>query len=322
MANEHDYRYKKLFSHPKMVEELLTSFVNEEFISRIDFSTMEQVNKSFVTSSYTGKESDIIYKVRFNDNREVFIYLLLEFQSTVDKYMALRILRYICELYEFIISEWGDKKFRKLPAVLPVMLYNGDEKWTAVTQFSELVETSLPEHLIPHIEYIKIAENEYGESELSDIRNAVSALFLTENTGFDDLAEKFRNILQLVNNEDENIAKHFFSWLLNYLKGNDILLDNITEQIEGLSEGKDMLATSIQKSRKHWVQVGVQQGVQQGMQQTLETARSAVLEILEIRFGNIPLSLKNQIMECDNLQKLKRAHRYAVTVASLNEFSF
>ena len=96
MANEHDLRYKKFFSNPKLVEELLTSFVKEDFIPKIDFSTLEQVNKSFVTGNYRSKESDIIYKVRFNDSSEAYIYLLLEFQSTVDKYMALRILRYIC----------------------------------------------------------------------------------------------------------------------------------------------------------------------------------------------------------------------------------
>ena len=64
MANAHDFRYKKLFSYPKMVEELLASFVNEEFISQLDFSTLKQINKSFVTASYIGTESDMIYKIR------------------------------------------------------------------------------------------------------------------------------------------------------------------------------------------------------------------------------------------------------------------
>ena len=328
MANAHDFRYKKLFSHPKMVEELLTSFVKDEFISQLDFSTLEQINKSFVTSSYTGKESDIIYKIRLKDRREIFIYLLLEFQSTVDKYMALRILRYICELYEFIIKERGDRKFRKLPAVLPVMLYNGDEPWTAVTQFAELVEMSLPEHLIPHIEYIKIAENEYDESELIEIRNAVSALFLTENSGFDNLAEQFGNILKLVNNEDENIAEHFFSWLLNYLKGNDILLDDIAGRIDKLSEGKDMLATSIQKSREYWTQVGrqsgMQQGIQQGMQQGMqkgqvEMAKQDVLEVLELKFPPLPYMVREKIEYCDDLNTLKDLHRQAILADSIDD---
>ena len=324
MANAHDFRYKKLFSHPKMVEELLTSFVNEKFISELDFSTLEQVNKSFVTSSYTGKESDMIYKIRLKNRREIFIYLLLEFQSTVDKYMALRILRYICELYEFIIKEWGGRKFRKLPAVLPVMLYNGDEQWTAVTQFAELVEMSLPEHLIPHIEYIKIAENEYGEAQLSDIRNAVSALFLTENSGFDNLAEQFGNILKLINNEDENIAEHFFSWLLNYLKGNDILLDDITEQIDNLSEGKDMLATSIQKSREYWTQIGMERGMQDGMQQGMQqglikSTQQDVMEVLELKFSPLPYVFKEKIKYCDDLNTLKNLLRQAVLANSLDD---
>ena len=181
MADEHDLRYKKLFSHPKLVEELITSFVNEDFVHNIDFSTLEQVNKSFVTAAYTKKESDIIYKVKINGEHEVFIYLLLEFQSTVDKYMALRMLRYICELYEFILQERGNKRFKKLPAVLPLMLYNGDDKWTAATSITNLIEDSLPVKYLPQLNYIKIAENEYSDHDLFNIRNAVSALFYTEN---------------------------------------------------------------------------------------------------------------------------------------------
>jgi len=78
MANEHDLRYKKLFSHPKFVEELLTSFIKEDFISRMDFSSLEQENKSFVTSSYKGKESDIIYKV--NNGTPMRKYIQVKFK--------------------------------------------------------------------------------------------------------------------------------------------------------------------------------------------------------------------------------------------------
>ena len=126
-------------------------------------------------------------------------------------------------------------------------------------QFAELVEASLPALLVSSLEYVKTAENEYGESELSDIRNAVSALFLIENTGFENFADRFENILKLVNNEDESMARRFFPWLLNYLQGNDILLDDVTERVNGLLEGKYILATSIQKSRQRWMQVGMRQ---------------------------------------------------------------
>ena len=68
---------------------------------------------------------------------------------------------------------------------------------------------------------------------------------------------------------------------------------------------------------------GLEQGLKQGIEKgALETARSAILEILEIRFGDVPSSLKNKIMECCNLEKLKRALKSAATVASMDKFSF
>ena len=43
---DHDHSYKLLFSHPRMVEDLLRGFVHEEWVERIDFSTLERVNGS------------------------------------------------------------------------------------------------------------------------------------------------------------------------------------------------------------------------------------------------------------------------------------
>ena len=40
-APQHDNSYKLLFSHPQMVEDLLRGFVGEEWISEVDFSTLE-----------------------------------------------------------------------------------------------------------------------------------------------------------------------------------------------------------------------------------------------------------------------------------------
>jgi hypothetical protein len=46
---EHDSGYKLLFSHPKMVEELLRGFVRESWIEDLDFGSLEQVNESFTS---------------------------------------------------------------------------------------------------------------------------------------------------------------------------------------------------------------------------------------------------------------------------------
>lgn len=40
--NAHDSGYKKLFSSHEMIRQLLTSFVNEEWINQIKYSTLER----------------------------------------------------------------------------------------------------------------------------------------------------------------------------------------------------------------------------------------------------------------------------------------
>lgn len=55
----------------------------------------------------------------------LYVYLLLEFQSSNDTYMAVRILTYIGLLYQDLIKS-GKTSARKLPAVFPLVLYNGN----------------------------------------------------------------------------------------------------------------------------------------------------------------------------------------------------
>ncbi len=48
------------------------------------------VNKSFILSDYEEIESDIAYKVK-NAKEEIYFYILLELQSTVDFSMPMRL---------------------------------------------------------------------------------------------------------------------------------------------------------------------------------------------------------------------------------------
>src|SRR5512145_2801156 len=136
--NTHDSWYKKIFSNHEMVKQLLTGFVSEDWVREIDFSTLERLDKSFISDELSSRESDLVYKVKFR-NRELYIFIFLEFQSTVDRFMALRMLRYITELYEYLVK---NRKFRTLPAVFPVVLYNGEKRWTAPLEMNKLIEKS------------------------------------------------------------------------------------------------------------------------------------------------------------------------------------
>jgi hypothetical protein len=82
----HDTGYKKLFSHPEMVEDLLRGFVKEDWVQELDFSTLTREFNSYVSEELRERHDDMVWRVRFRD-RWLYLYLLLEFQSRLDPWM-------------------------------------------------------------------------------------------------------------------------------------------------------------------------------------------------------------------------------------------
>lgn len=59
----HDASYKQIFSNPDMVASLLRDFVSEDFISELDFSTLEQCSGSYVTDDLRERHDDVVWRL-------------------------------------------------------------------------------------------------------------------------------------------------------------------------------------------------------------------------------------------------------------------
>ena len=273
MGNEkfHDRGYKALFSHPQMVKELISSFVNEDFIKKIDFTTLKQENASFITDDHKSSEADIIWKVDIQ-GKPAFIYILIEFQSTVDLFMSVRMLTYILLLYQHIIKK---ERLKKLPSVFPVLLYSGDDKWTAPLELNELIDIPFAElrKYIPQFRYYKIAENEFTPEGLMELDNLVSSLFLIETANPEDLSFLIVRILKILSKEvDIELKRSFSLWLNAKLRIIDVDLGDIKH----LDKGGDlsMLETKLKKYRDGLLEEGMQKGKLEGkLEGIIESAR-------------------------------------------------
>ncbi|MGQ9844474.1 MAG: Rpn family recombination-promoting nuclease/putative transposase [Spirochaetota bacterium] len=146
----------------------------------MDFTKAETIDKSYVANQYQEYEADIIYKLYFKDS-ELYLYLLIEFQSTVDRFIAFKMLQYIMELYRELIYKL---KSKTLPVVFPILIYNSDKKWTAPFSVQELI--TLPPVLkqcgayIPHFQYYTIVENTIDTKTLYNMMNVTSTVFVLE----------------------------------------------------------------------------------------------------------------------------------------------
>ena len=141
LAQPHDAGYKLLFSHPELVADLLKGFVAEEWVQELDFTTLERQSGSYVSEDLRPRADDVVWRARWRE-RWVYVYLLLEFQSEVDPWMAVRLLVYVGLLYQDLIRAGQLTEAGQLPPVLPLVLYNGRSRWTAPTTMAALLASA------------------------------------------------------------------------------------------------------------------------------------------------------------------------------------
>ena len=258
----YDSAYKYLFSSRVVFHQFLTRFVDEDFVRGLAVDDVELVDKTFVSDELLDRESDIIYKVNL-PGREVYVYVLLEFQSTPDKTIPVRMLLYILQLY--------DQLFRSstkglLPAVFPVLLYNGSRPWTVPTNLCELIAPEIPGKYIPSFEYYAIIERDVPPEKLEQIKGLVAAImYLEQQEDAKGLRQTIETAIAMITEERPEQLRQFSHWINRMFRGS--LENDDINKVNQLTEVKTMLAEVVDQIEKRGEERGMQQGMQQGMEQ-------------------------------------------------------
>lgn len=273
--NRHDHSYKLMFSHKQMVRDLLTGFVKEAWVEQLDFNQMEQVSGSYITDELRDREDDMIWRIWWRD-RWLYVYLLLEFQSSEDKHMAVRIMSYLGLLYQDLIRQDAFTPSGKLPPVLPIVLYNGEKRWTAAQNVADLVEP-VPgglERYRPHLSYLLIDEGAIVDAPewTDETRNIVAAIFRIEkHRDENDVSDAMGHLADWLSGpEQASLRRAIIVWFYR------VFLPNRAPGLEfpevsdftNLHEVHDMLAERIKKWPELWEERGRQAGEKQGIEKT------------------------------------------------------
>jgi hypothetical protein len=133
-----DNLYKQLFSHPEIVRDLVLEFLAADWARCLTVEAFERVNASYASDHGQARHADVVWRARIGGDW-VYVYILLEFQSRPDKWMALRMLVYVGLLYQDLVAQHKLSKHGKLPPVLPIVLYHGHAPWHAATGMAQLM---------------------------------------------------------------------------------------------------------------------------------------------------------------------------------------
>ena len=258
-----DPAYKRLFSRPRMVRDLLRGFAARDWSAELDLDSLTPLPASYVSHDLRQRHGDLVWRVRFKDDRWLYVVLLLEFQSAVDRSMAVRMLTYTALLYQKLIAEGVLRERSGLPPVLPVVIYNGRRPWTAPVDVAELIASGRGAALAryqPSQRYFLVDEARVSGPERPS-GNLVSALIVLETNRDQARAPALLGALidPLRKQDDEELTAAFSEWAAQVLLPRRFR-GSVTGPLPRLEEVRAMLAETVQEWTAEWVEQGREQG--------------------------------------------------------------
>ena len=139
MANEvdrpHDSLFRRVFSDVGEAAGLLRTALPGVLRERMDWTSLKLLDGSFVDENLRQSQTDLLYEVAYGESAEpVWIYVLLEHQSTPDARMSFRLLKYCCRIWDTGVQDGAGP----LRPIVPMVFYQGRHGWTHSTQFADL----------------------------------------------------------------------------------------------------------------------------------------------------------------------------------------
>ncbi len=182
---DHDALYHRFFSDPAIVAQLLREFVAGSWLDGLDLEGMERLATKFHADTGERREGDLVWRIPRRGGGEAYVMLLLEFQSTPDRWMALRMLVYAGLLWQQLVREQRVLADGRLPPILPVVLYNGDPRWCVPLELRDLI--GLPDESPmwqwqPQLRYHAIDEGAFSPGSLEGRDGLPALLFRLENS--------------------------------------------------------------------------------------------------------------------------------------------
>lgn len=124
-----------LFEVSTMLENLI-QMQDPDLALAIDFGAAVRLNAQLVSDSLRRIEPDVLYKAPIRmgvQDKEVYVFIILENQTTPDRRIFLRLLACMTEIWLLEereqIAEGVPQKDVILSGMLPIILYSGKSYW-------------------------------------------------------------------------------------------------------------------------------------------------------------------------------------------------
>ncbi len=308
MATPHDAVFRPIFAVPANAASQLRAVLPPGLAARLDLGRLAPVPGSFVDEALRWRHSDVLFTAPL-DAHDAFVYVLIEHQSSDDPLMAFRVLRYITRIWDAYERE--HPKARRLPAVIPLVVYQGDGHWASPVQLLDVIDIDPDgrqqmQAWLPQFEFLLDDLTLVGEDKLL-ARNLTPAALVTLRLlqtapGNPQITVELRRwSAQLREVLDQPGGVEAFTAMLTYI---ELMSETPAGELRDLAaslgpDAKDAYVTTAQMLRT-------------------EERAEALVEVLTARFGPLPESVLKTIRAA-SLDQMRAWTTRAVTAETLDE---
>ncbi|MBX9490172.1 Rpn family recombination-promoting nuclease/putative transposase [Yersinia enterocolitica] len=276
----HDALFKQFLTHPETARDFLEVHLPPALRQACDLSTLRLEPGSFIEEDLRAYYSDVLYSLKAGQG-DGYIYALIEHQSSPDRHMGFRMMRYAIAAMQRHLDAGNDK----LPLVIPILFYHGQVtpypypmNW--LQEFSEpelagqlygndfpLVDVTVisDDEIMTHrrMAILELLQKHVRQRDLAELLEQLVTLLLAGYTNNEQLTSLMNYMLQV---GDTAAPENFIRELARRSPQHEEVLMTIAQKLE---------QKGIEKGRLEGIQLGEAKGRQEGvLEGKLEVART------------------------------------------------
>lgn len=274
----HDATFQQFLRQPDVARDFIDLHLPMELRGVCDLSTLKLECSSFIEENLRQYFSDVLYSMKTNTGDRGYVHVLIEHQSTPDKHMAFRLIRYAVAAMQRHL----DAGHKKLPLVIPILFYMGKRSpypystnwlqgFTDPLQAQKLYSGDFPlvdVSLIPDEEIMKhrrmaaltLLQKHIRRRDLAELTESLSTLLLAGNLSVSQVSSLTHYIIHA---GDSANAEMFIRELAGRVPRHQEELMTIAQQLEqnGMTKGlKQGLEQGLEQGREEGREQGIEQG--------------------------------------------------------------
>lgn len=279
----HDAAFKQFLTHPATAHDFIELHLPSALLALCDLKTLRLESGSFIEESLRPYFSDVLYSLKTTAGKG-YIHVLIEHQSTPDRHMAFRLLRYAVAAMQRHL----DAGHATLPLVIPMLFYTGKRSpYPYSTNWLQAFDDPALAGQLYSADFPLVDVTVIPDDEIMQHRRMAALTLLQKHIYQRDLAELLDRLALLL--VTEPMTGQQLVSLINYLvqagetSNAEAFVRDLAQRVP---QYEDKLMTIAQQLEQKGMEKGMEKGMQLGMEKgeretTLKIARSMLLNGIE-----------------------------------------